>query len=128
MTTFEGQTVALLRDIKRLLAARLPAPAGEVSGGAYQRVEVIDHLESGIASDKQTAEERQIFGFFSAAYNGPGFAYGEVRLRWYPGTEAAFPTFDQMARAKSAWPTATEWDLGALGDGSHMFGIPLTFA
>ncbi len=71
-------------------------------------------------------EDRGRNGYFSSVW-GPT-PTPELTLRWHPGTEGLFPSFDQMAEAKSLWPQAVEWDFSVLGRrDSHYFGIPLNF-
>ena len=70
-------------------------------------------------------EDRGRNGYFSAVFSRDDLI---AVLRWTPGTEAIFPTFDQMAEARSGYMKAVEWDFSALGGDSHLFGIPLRFA
>jgi hypothetical protein len=107
----------------------------EMTLGVLQRIEKI--LENGvgfepvlppIVSDGEAEvltveEDRGRYGYFAAMW-----AEGETpTIMWRPGTEAVFPTFDQMAEARSKWTKAERWDFSVLGDGAHMFGIPLEF-
>jgi hypothetical protein len=50
-------------------------------------------------------------------------------LRWTPGIERIFPTFDQMAEAKSNFMRAEAWDFTGLAkDGAYIYGIPVHLA
>lgn len=71
-------------------------------------------------------EDTAQIGYFSAVFSGGNLP--TAMLRWTPGTERIFPTFDQMAQARAGYMKATEWDFSALGEDSHLFGIPLRFA
>jgi hypothetical protein len=107
-TSFAGQTVEVLRRIERLLERQ-----------AYEAA------RSG-TEELTIEEDRGRNGYFSSVW-GPT-PTPALTLRWHPGTEGLFPTFDQMAEAKSLWPQAVEWDFSVLGRrDSHYFGIPLNF-
>ncbi len=82
-------------------------------------------LERQSAEVLTVEEDRGRYGYFSSVW-GPG-NLPRLTLRWHPGTEGLFPTFDQMAAAKSLWPKAEEWDFSTMAGNSHIFGIPLRF-
>jgi hypothetical protein len=77
------------------------------------------------APDGINADDMRVYGYFSVVFSGSELL---ETLRWTPGTERVFPTFDQMAEARSASMKATGWDFSALGGEAHLFGIPLSFA
>ena len=109
----------------------------EMTLATLKRIERL--LEKGVGFEPvlppEISEVREIFetiegdrgrnGYFSGVW-GPA-TLPRLTLRWYPGTEGFFPTFDQMAAAKSQWPGAEAWDFSTLAGDAHIFGIPLEF-
>ena len=122
MTPGQGipeMTLATLKRIERLLE----------KGVGFEPVLppiVEDALKPNYTHDATTRsmeEDRGRYGYFSGAWRQDN----RLTLRWYPGTEGFFPTFDQMAAAKSQWPGAEAWDFSTLAGDAHIFGIPLEF-
>ena len=107
-------TLATLKRIERILEGR---------AGFEPVLPPIVAIEE--AETLTIEEDRGRYGYFSAVFSRDDLI---AVLRWTPGTEAIFPTFDQMAEARSGYMKAVEWDFSALGGDSHLFGIPLRFA
>ncbi|MCH8211576.1 MAG: hypothetical protein IIB99_09395, partial [Planctomycetes bacterium] len=85
-----------------------------------RRIETLLERQAGESSQSATVPEplsvevdRGRNGYFSSVW-GLGIP-AELTLRWHPGTEALFPTTDQMTEAKSLWPKAVGWDFSTLG-------------
>lgn len=73
-----------------------------------------------------TFAEQSRYGWFSAVYPA-SIGEPKLRLKWNPGTEAFFPTYDQMAEARAYWLQADAWDFSALRVEGQIYGLPLEF-
>jgi hypothetical protein len=113
------------RRMSALENADVPVPEIVLKPVEWGAPSIRLHPESMAAKlDRMESADMARDGYFTSVITGgnrPSRA-----LRWTPGTDRIFPTFDQMAAAKSTFMDAEAWDFTGLAkDGAHIFGIPV---
>ena len=74
----------------------------------------------------ETTDDMLRDGYFTAVLGDGNLP--ERILRWTPGLDQLFPTFDQMREAIKVLGRPDVWDFTALADGAHVFGVPMRYS